>query len=79
MNELSLKFVRYGMGLGITGLICGYFPLGHYLMSDANPSCPSAPIHGHVILLSFIGMSLFGLLYKALPDWLGANVELPTC
>ena len=76
-NVYSLKFVQYGMGLAVLGLLSGYFPLGHYLLSDAIPSCPSAPVHGHTILLSFVGMSLFGLLYKALPDWFGENFEPP--
>ena len=71
MNEYSLKFIRYGLGLSVFGLLVGYFPLAHYLMSDSTPSCPSAPIHGHLILLSFVGMSIIGLLYKALPGWLG--------
>ena len=77
MNEYPLKFIRYGLGLSLIGLLLGYLPLGHYLMSDATPSCPSAPVHGHVILLSLFGMSIFGLLYKALPDWLSHGKELP--
>ena len=64
-----LKFVRWGMGLAVVGLICGFLPLGHYLLDDAIPSCPSAPIHGHVILLSFVGMPMFGVLYQAMPAW----------
>src|SRR5215212_4275534 len=71
MNSWGLKFVRWGMGLGILGLVTGYFPLGHYLMKDSLPSCPAAPVHGHVILLSFIGMSVWGLIYRALAAWLG--------
>jgi hypothetical protein len=76
MNNWALKFVRWGMGLSILGLITGYFPLGHYLMKDALPSCPTAPVHGHTILLSFVGMTLFGLAYRALPAWMG-NGEPP--
>ncbi len=74
MNALSdwaLKFVRWGFGLGTAGFITGYLPLGHYLMKDSLPSCPAAPVHGHTILLSFVGMTLFGLVYLALPQWLG--------
>ena len=67
--DWGLKFVRWGSGLGIVGLILGYLPLGHYLMKDAIPSCPSAPVHGHGILLSFVGMTLFGLVYLAMPGW----------
>lgn len=77
LNNWGLKFIRWGMGLGILGLITGYFPLGHYLMKDSLPSCPAAPVHGHVILLSFIGMSVCGLIYRALPDWLRPG-ESPT-
>jgi cbb3-type cytochrome oxidase subunit 1 len=71
MHNWALKFIRWGMGLTILGLITGYFPLVHYLMDDAIPSCPSAPIHGHVILLGFVGMTMFGLAYGALPAWMG--------
>lgn len=70
MNDWALKFIRWGMGLSVLGLITGYFPLGHYLMKDALPSCPTAPVHGHTILLSFVGMTMFGLAYRALPAWM---------
>ena len=68
VNDWGLKFLRWGMGLSVVGLITGYLPLGHYLMKDAMPSCPAAPIHGHTILLSFVGMTLFGLVYRAIAD-----------
>jgi hypothetical protein len=71
VSDWALKFVRWGSGLGIAGLITGYVPLGHYLMKDSLPSCPAAPIHGHTALLSFVGMTLFGLVYLAIPRWLG--------
>ena len=71
MNDWSLRFVRWGMGLSMLGLVTGYIPLGHYLMKDALPSCPAAPVHGHAILLSFVGMPIFGLMYRALPSWMG--------
>lgn len=70
MNDWSLRFVRWGMGLTVIGLLTGYVPLGHYLMKDSLPSCPAAPVHGHAILLSFLGMSLFGILYRILPGWM---------
>ena len=70
INGWALKFVRWGMGLAMLGLITGYFPLGHYLMMGAIPSCPSAPVHGHTVLLSFVGMTMFGLVYHALPSWM---------
>ena len=73
MNNWALKFVRWGMGLAAVGLVTGYVPLGHYLLDDAIPSCPTAPVHGHVILLSFVGMTMFGLAYRALPEWLGGS------
>jgi hypothetical protein len=76
MNYWALKFVRWGMGLTVLGLVTGYFPLGHYLMKDALPSCPTAPVHGHTILLSFVGMTMFGLVYRALPAWM-QDVEPP--
>jgi hypothetical protein len=70
MNNWALKFIRWGMGLTVLGLITGYFPLGHYLMKDSLPSCPTAPVHGHTILLSFVGMTMFGLVYRVLPAWM---------
>ena len=77
MNNWALKFIRWGMGLALLGLVTGYFPLGHYLMKDALPSCPTAPVHGHTILLSFVGMTMFGLAYRALPAWMeGAEAPL---
>ena len=45
-------------------------------MKDSLPSCPAAPVHGHVILLSFVGMSVFGLLYRGLLGWMSSN-DLP--
>jgi hypothetical protein len=68
VNDWGLKFLRWGMGLSVVGLVTGYLPLGHYLMKDALPSCPAAPVHGHTILLSFVGMSLFGLIYRTIAD-----------
>jgi uncharacterized membrane protein YedE/YeeE len=38
-------------------------------MDDAIPSCPSAPLHGHAALLGWVGMTLFGLVYRMLPGW----------
>ena len=29
MNNWALKFVRWGMGLSVVGLVTGYVPLGH--------------------------------------------------
>lgn len=70
VTDWALRFLRWGFGLSIVGLVTGYFPLGHYLMKDSLPSCPAAPVHGHTILLSFVGMVMFGLVYRALPDWM---------
>ena len=70
MSNWALKFIRWGMGLAVVGLVAGYVPLGHYLMKDALPSCPAAPVHGHAILLSFVGMTMFGLAYRVLPAWM---------
>jgi hypothetical protein len=73
MNDWALRFVRWGMGLTVVGLVTGYLPLGHYLMQGAIPSCPTAPVHGHTILLSFVGMTMFGLAYRTRPAWTGRN------
>ena len=69
MDNLALRFIRWATGLLILGLATGYGPLGHYLMGGAIPSCPAAPIHGHTILLGWVGMTLFGLVYQVLPRW----------
>ena len=71
LSDWALRFIRWGLGLSIIGLVTGYFPLAHYLMMGAIPSCPAAPVHGHTILLSFVGMTIFGLIYRVLPDWMG--------
>jgi hypothetical protein len=73
VSDWGLKFVRWGMGLTVLGLVTGYFPLAHYLMKDSLPSCPTAPIHGHTILLSFVGMTMFGLAYAAMPLWMNGS------
>ncbi len=75
MDNLALRFIRWGTGLLILGLATGYGPLGHYLMGGAIPSCPAAPVHGHTILLGWVGMTIFGLVYRVLPHW--ANGKPP--
>jgi cbb3-type cytochrome oxidase subunit 1 len=69
MENIGLRFVRWGAGLLILGLGTGYGPLGHYLMGGVTVACPWAPVHAHVALLGWVGMTLFGLVYGALPLW----------
>lgn len=69
MKRISLHFVKWGTGLLILGLLTGYGPLSHYLHGGVKVSCPWAPVHGHVVLLGWIGLTVFGLVYRALPDW----------
>lgn len=69
MKTIALRFVKWGTGLLALGLLTGYGPLGHYLHGGVKVACPWAPVHGHVALLGWIGMTLFGLVYRALPDW----------
>jgi heme/copper-type cytochrome/quinol oxidase subunit 1 len=69
MENLSLRFIRWSAGLLILGLLTGYGPLGHYLHGGVGVACPWAPIHGHVALLGWVGMTIFGLVYQALPRW----------
>ncbi len=76
MDNLALRFIRWSAGLLVLGLLTGYGPLGHYLMGGVKVACPWAPIHGHVALLGWLGMAIFGLVYKALPSW--ANGALPS-
>ncbi len=69
MSNLALRFIRWGTGLLVIGLLTGYGPLGQYLQGGANPSCPAAPVHGHAILLGWVGMTIFGLVHRAIADW----------
>ena len=75
MENLSLRFIRWSAGLLVLGLLTGYGPLGHYLHGGVEVACPWAPVHGHVALLGWIGMTIFGLVYQALPRW--ANGRSP--
>ena len=75
MENLALRFIRWSVGLLLLGLLTGYGPLAHYLHGGVEHACPWAPVHGHVALLGWIGMSLFGLVYQALPRW--ANGRSP--
>ena len=76
MDNLALRFIRWSAGFLVLGLLSGYGPLGHYLMGGVTVACPWAPIHGHVALLGWLGMAVFGLVYKALPSW--ANGASPS-
>lgn len=69
MKQMSLRFVRWGAGLLVLGLVTGYGPLHHYLGGGVTASCPWAPTHGHVVLLGWVAFTLFGLVYRVLPDW----------
>lgn len=76
MENLALRFIRWSNGLLLLGLLTGYGPLGHYLHGGVEVACPWAPVHGHVALLGWIGMTLFGLVYQAIPRW--ANGRSPS-
>lgn len=76
MENLALRFIRWSAGLLLLGLLTGYGPLGHYLQDGVEIACPWAPIRGHVALLGWVGMTLFGLVYQALPRW--ANGRSPS-
>ena len=75
MDKIGLRFVRWGAGLLVLGLLTGYGPLGHYLLGGVEHACPWAPVHGHVATLGWMGMTLFGLVYRAVPAW--ANGAAP--
>jgi cbb3-type cytochrome oxidase subunit 1 len=57
------------------GLLTGYGPPGHYLRGGVSQACPWAPVHGHVATLGWMDMTLFGLVYRAVPSW--ANGATP--
>lgn len=69
MKRIALRFVKWGTALLVLGLWTGYGPFHHYLHGHTTPSCPWAPVHGHVVLLGWVGFTLFGLVYRALSDW----------
>lgn len=69
MQSIALRFVRWGTAFLILGVWTGYGPLGHYLLGGVERACPWAPVHGHVVLLGWVGCTLFGLVYRALPGW----------
>ncbi|MPZ21514.1 MAG: hypothetical protein GEV06_27030 [Luteitalea sp.] len=75
-EDLGLRFVRWGAGLLVLGLLTGYGPLGHYLHGGVEVACPWAPVHAHVTLLGWVGMTLFGLVYRAIPGW--SNGAIPS-
>jgi cbb3-type cytochrome oxidase subunit 1 len=75
MENVGLRFVRWGAGMLMLGLLTGYGPLGHYLRGGVTHACPWAPVHGHVATLGWMGMTLFGLVYRAIPSW--ANGATP--
>ena len=69
MDRLALRFIRWSTGFLVVGLLTGYGPLAHYLHGGVEVACPWAPVHGHVSLLGWLGMAVFGLVYKQLPSW----------
>lgn len=69
MDNLALRFIRWSAGFLILAVLTGYGPLAHYLHGGVEVACPWAPIHGHVSLLGWLGMAVFGLVYKVLPSW----------
>lgn len=69
MDAIALRFVKWGSGLLVLGLWTGYGPLHHYLHGGVETACPWAPVHAHVVLLGWVGFTLFGLVYRALPRW----------
>lgn len=77
MEIIGLSFVRWGAGSQILGFNTGSGPLGHHLMGGVSRACPWAPVHGHVAILGWIVMTLFGLVYRTVPSW--SNGAKPTC
>jgi cbb3-type cytochrome oxidase subunit 1 len=69
MKAISLRFIKWGTALLVLGVWTGYGPLGHYLHGGVEVACPWAPVHGHVVLLGWVGFTLFGLVYRVLADW----------
>ena len=69
LNDLSLRFVRWSGVFLVLGLLTGYGPLGHYLLHGVEVACPAAPVHGHLTLLGWLGMAIFGVVYRSLPGW----------
>jgi hypothetical protein len=60
------RFLRWSGVFLLLGLASGYLPLGHYLLYGSERQCSWAPVHGHLILLGWLGMTAFALTYRAL-------------
>lgn len=69
MNALALRFVKWGTAFLVLGVWTGYGPLHHYLHGGVDVACPWAPVHAHVVLLGWLGFTVFGLVYRALAGW----------
>jgi cbb3-type cytochrome oxidase subunit 1 len=69
MTTLALRFVKWGTAFLVLGVWTGYGPLAHYLHGGVEVACPWAPVHGHVVLLGWLGFTVFGLVYRALGGW----------
>jgi cbb3-type cytochrome oxidase subunit 1 len=67
MSKVAWCFIRWGAGFMLLGSLSGYGPLAHYLHGGVEVACPWAPVHGHIALLGWVGMTLFGLVYRVLP------------
>jgi hypothetical protein len=70
---LGVRFIRWGLGLFILGLLLGYGPLGHYFRGptsvflDNNEALWSWTLATHMVQVGALGMVAIGAVYWLLP------------
>jgi cbb3-type cytochrome oxidase subunit 1 len=61
MDRLDLKFLMLGAAMLVAGVAMGIF------MAVTHDHTLS-PVHGHVNLIGWVSLSLFGIVYKLYPE-----------
>lgn len=66
IDQWVTRFLRWSMIFMLIGLASGFGPVGHYMLHGDTRQCSWAPVHGHLLLLGWLGMTAFALTYRAL-------------
>ena len=69
---LGVKFIRWGLGLFLLGLLLGFGPLGHYFRGGTsvfldNEALWSWTLAAHLVQVGALGMVAIGSVYWLLP------------
>jgi hypothetical protein len=69
---LGVRFIRWGLGLFIFGLLLGYGPLGDYFRSATSVFLDDEPLRSwalatHTVQVGALGMVAIGAVYWLLP------------